>query len=374
MAEKDYYEILGVDKNASKEEIKKAYKKLAKKYHPDINKDSGSEEKFKQINEAASVLGDDTKKKQYDTYGSDAFKFGQAGAGGPGFGAQGFDFSGFDFSDFGFDRFDFDSIFDTFFSGGGRGFGGSRRNPFARARKSSGRDLAYDLSLALEEAANGVKKKIKVTKNYACDDCHGQGGIGIVSCPDCNGAGMYRETRRTVFGLFQTTTTCRTCNGTGESTKEPCNACGGTGRTRKTRTIEVDIPAGIMQSAKLRVAGEGEAGYRGGSAGNLYLMIHVTPHDVFERHGDDLFLEHSISFAQAALGDKIKIPTLDGNASLKIPAGTQPGTVLRMKGKGVKHLNGFGRGDQMVKLVVDVPKKLSRNQEKLLKEFDKSSE
>ena len=364
---KDYYKILGVEKNASKEEIKKAYKRLAKKYHPDLNKESGSEEKFKEINEAASVLGDDEKRKQYDTYGSDAFKY--AGAGGPGAGFGGFDFSGFDFSDFGFDRFDFDSIFDTFFSGG---FGRAGRGGFRRARTSSGRDLAYELSISLEEAAKGVNKKIKVTKNYVCEECEGKGGSGATTCPDCNGSGMHRETRRTAFGLFQSSTTCRTCNGTGEVFRQACKECEGAGRVRKTKTIEVDIPAGIMDGAKLRVAGEGEAGYRGANPGDLYLLIHVEPHDLFERHGDDLLSEQDITFFQAAMGDKIKVPTLDGEATLKIPAGTQPGTVLKMGGKGVKHLHGFGRGDQLVKINIEIPKHLSRKQEKLLREFEKS--
>ncbi|MBW2991367.1 molecular chaperone DnaJ [Candidatus Woesearchaeota archaeon] len=368
---KDYYNILGVDKNASKAEIKKAYKRLAKKFHPDLNKESGSEEKFKEINEAASVLGDDNKRKQYDAYGPDAFKY--AGAGGPGAGFGGFDFSGFDFSDFGFDRFDFDSIFDTFFGGGSFDSRGSR-SPFRRARASGGRDLAYDLSITLEEASKGVRKKIKVTKNYVCKECDGKGGTGIASCPDCNGTGMYQETRRTVFGVFQTRTSCRACNGTGESVKHACKECEGTGRVRKTKTIEVDVPAGIMDNAKLRVGGEGEAGFRGAHSGDLYLLIHVKNHDLFERHGDDLVLEQNISFSQAALGDKIKVPTIDGEASLKIPSGTQPGTILKMKGKGVKHLHGFGRGDQLVKMNISIPKKLNRKQEKLLKEFEKSLE
>ncbi|KYK25356.1 hypothetical protein AYK26_06275 [Euryarchaeota archaeon SM23-78] len=365
---KDYYKILGVDKGASKEEIKKAYKRLAKKYHPDLNKESDSADKFKEINEAASVLGDEEKRKQYDMYGVDAFKY--AGAGGSGAGFGGFDFSGFDFSDFGFDSFDFDSIFDTFFSGA---FGGrTRRSPFTRARSTTGKDLAYDLAVSLEEAAKGVKKKIRVTKNYVCDECDGKGGTGIASCPDCDGGGVYRETRRTAFGLFQTSTTCRTCNGTGETIKHACKECEGTGRVRKTKTIEVDVPAGIMGGAKLRVAGEGEAGYRRARPGDLYLLIHVEPHELFERHGDNLVLEQNISFIQAVLGDKIKVPTIDGEASLKIPAGTQPGTILKMSGKGVKHLHGFGKGDQLVKINIEVPKKLSREQEKLLKEFEKS--
>ncbi len=219
MAEKDYYKILGVDKKASKEEIKKAYKKLAKQYHPDLNKEAGAADKFKEINEAAAVLGDDEKRKQYDAYGADAFKY--AGGQQGGFGGQGFDFSGFDFSDFGFDRFDFDSIFDNFFSGQ-RGYG---ERGYSRARSSQGRDLLYELTITLEEASRGLKKKIKITKNDVCEECDGKGGHGEANCPDCKGTGMHRETRRTPFGLFQTTAPCRTCSGTGRVFREGCLGC-----------------------------------------------------------------------------------------------------------------------------------------------------
>jgi molecular chaperone DnaJ len=371
MAEKDYYKILGVDKSATKEEIKKAYKKLAKKFHPDLNKEEGAAEKFKEINEAASVLGDEEKRKQYDQFGADAFKYGTgAGPGAGGF--RGFDFSGFDFSDFGFDRFDFDSIFDTFFSGGGFGER-TRRGGFRRARATtSGRDLAYDLSITLEEAAHGAKKKIRITKNDVCEECEGKGGSGEARCPDCRGSGMYQQTQRTSFGLFQTATTCRACNGTGSLVRGLCVGCGGAGRVRNTKTIEVDLPAGIMGSAKLRVAGEGEAGFRGSSPGDLYLNIHVEPHEVFERQGDDLVLAQNITFSQAAIGDKVKVPTIDGEAVLKIPPGTQPGTILKMSGKGVKHLHGYGRGDQLVKINIEVPRRLSRHQEKILRDFENS--
>jgi molecular chaperone DnaJ len=374
MAEKDYYKILGVDKNASKEEIKKAYKKLAKQYHPDLNKEPGAADKFKEINEAASVLGDEEKRKQYDQFGSEAFKYGTgAGPSTGGFGAGGFDFSGFDFSQFGFDQFDFDSIFDNFFSGGMRG--ASNRGPFRTTRAGrtfGGRDLAYELAVTLKEASDGVKKKIKITKNDVCSECDGKGGEDEINCPDCRGTGMIRETRRTPFGIFQSTTSCRTCNGTGMVVRNLCVGCGGTGIVRKTKTIEVDIPAGIMEGARLRVAGEGEAGYRGGRHGDLYLIIHVEPSDLFERQGDDLVMEQKISLTTAALGGKVKVDTLEGTAELKIPSGTQPGTVLRMKGKGIKHLHSFGRGDQLVKINIEIPTKLTKHQEKLLREFDES--
>jgi len=357
MAEKEYYKILGVEKNASQEDIKKAYKSLAKKYHPDLNKEPGASDKFKELNEAASVLGDEEKRKQYDQFGADAFKY--AGSRG----AYSQDFSGFDFSDLGFDRFDFDSIFESFFAGGGRSRG---------RRSNKGRDLGYELHITLEEAANGIKRQIKVTKDYVCESCDGKGGLDSTTCPHCRGSGAYRETRRTPFGLIQTTTTCRNCNGTGEIFKESCEDCEGTGRSKKTKTIEVSIPAGIMDEARLRVSGEGEAGYRGGQSGDLYLMINVEPHDTFSREDDDIVLEQEISFSQAALGDKIKVPTINGEASLKIPEGIQPGTVLRMKGEGIKHMHGFGRGDQLVKINIKVPHGLNKKQAKLLKEFDES--
>jgi len=351
--------VLGVEKGASKEEIKKAYKKLAKEYHPDLNKSPDASDKFKELNQAASVLGDDTKRKQYDQYGADAFKY--AGGGG-----AGNDFSGFDFSDYGFDRFDFDNIFDTFFSGG---FGGRTRGA-SHARHSRGRDLGYELTITLQEADSGLKKKIKVTKNDECKECGGKGGYDEESCEACKGSGAVRQTQRTPFGLFQTTTTCRTCSGTGMTFKKSCEACEGTGRVRDSKTLEVSIPPGIMDGARLRVNGEGEAGYRGGSPGDLYIIVHVEPHDDFEREDDDIILEIEISMSKAALGAKVKVPTLRGEMTLKIPAGTQPGTVLRMKGEGVRHMHGFGHGDQLVKVTVIIPEKLSRKQEKLLKELD----
>jgi len=373
MADKDYYKILGVEKNATKEEIKKAYKKLAKQFHPDLNKEAGAADKFKEINEAASVLADDEKRKQYDTYGPEVFKHGGAGAGGFGAGGfGGFDFSGFDFSDLGFDKFDFDSIFDNFFSGAGFG-NRTGRSTFRRERTNNGRDLLYEMSISFEEAANGVKKKIKITRNDVCDECEGRGGSDEITCPDCRGTGIYRETRRTAFGVFQTTTTCRTCSGTGRVMRDLCVGCGGACRVRKTKTIDVNIPAGIMDGAKLRVSGEGEAGFKGGRNGDLYISIHVEPSDIFERENDDLLIEQAVSFSTAALGGKIKVPTIDGQAELKIPAGTQPGTVLRMKGKGVKHLHGYGRGDELVKIRIEVPTHLTKEQEMILKEFEKKS-
>jgi molecular chaperone DnaJ len=353
---KDFYKILGVSKSASKDEIKSAYKKLAKEYHPDLNKDPSAAEKFKEINEAASILGDDEKRKQYDQHGEDAFKY--AGAGGQGGQYRNYDFSGFDFSSFGGD---FDSIFDMFTGG----MGGRRRN-------NNGRDLAYELSISLKEAADGVKKKIKVTKNDVCEECDGAGGTDVKDCPTCRGTGSVREVRRTPFGVFQTTTTCRECEGSGETFKESCKHCEGTGRTRSTKTLEVNIPAGIMDNSRLRISGEGEAGYRGATPGDLYIIVHIEEDEHFERQGDDLLTEVEVNFTQAALGDKLKLETLSGNSTLRVPPGTQPGDIIRLKGEGMKRMHGFGRGDLLVKIKVTIPKNLDKKQEKLLKELQDS--
>jgi molecular chaperone DnaJ len=363
---KDYYKILGVEKNATKEEIKKAYKRLAKKYHPDLNKEPDATEKFKEINEAASVLGDDEKRKQYDQFGSDAFKMG-GGAGGFG----GFDFSGFDFSDFGFNSdedIDFGDVFDAFF-GGSRGFSGRRKG----RRENRGNDLRTDIEISLEEAAFGTKKQVSISKKDVCDECSGKGGEDIEDCPDCHATGYKTETRRTVFGIFQTTRPCPSCSGTGKIIKNPCRKCNGNGMMRKTKKLEIDIPEGIEQGSRLRISGEGEAGFRGGSSGDLYVVVHIKPHRVFERHNNDIYLEMPISFIQASLGTEIEVPTLDGKALLKIPSGTQPGTIFKMKGKGVPFLHSYGRGDQLVKVIVKIPDQLSRRQHELLKEFAEES-
>jgi molecular chaperone DnaJ len=355
---KDYYKTLGVDKNATKEEIKRAYKRLAKKYHPDLNKDNpDAEPKFKEINEAASVLADDEKRSQYDQFGTTAENFGGHG------------FGGFNFDDLMgniFESgFDFDSIFDSF-------FGGS--NIFGRRRKGRerGADLRYDLEITLEEAAEGAEKTITIPRLERCPDCHGKGGEGEEECPDCHGSGVLRRTQRTPFGLFSTQTTCRKCHGEGSIISKKCQKCHGEGRVEKTRKLEIKIPAGSETGTNLRVMGEGEAGQKGAAAGNLYVIIHVKPHKIFEREGNDLYVEVLLSFTTAALGGQIEVPTLKGKAALKIPPGTQTGTIFRMRGKGMPSLHGDGNGDQNVRVRIITPKKLSKKQKELLSQFEKT--
>jgi|TARA_Y100000310_G_scaffold91835_1_gene89317 molecular chaperone DnaJ len=354
---KDYYKILGVGKNATKEEIKKAYKKLAKKYHPDLNKEEDSADKFKEINEAAAVLADDQKRTQYDQYGTTADQFK---------GFEGFDFSDI-MSDFG-GGFDFDSIFESFF--GGRPFGSRKRGP------RRGADLRYDLEITLEEAAKGVTKHIIIPRLESCSKCHGSGAesdADIVNCPECNGSGMQRRTQRTPFGMFSTTTTCGKCRGQGKYIKKECAVCDGTGVVKKNRNLEVKVPTGAEEGTNLRIVEEGEAGEKGAEPGDLYIIIHVKEHEIFERHGDDIYIKVPIPFTIAALGGEIEIPTLDEKAKLKIPAGTQNNTIFRMKGKGIPYLHGHGTGNENVEVVIEVPEKLSKKQKELLKEFEKGN-
>ena len=357
MANKDYYKVLGVEKTAAKEEIKKAYKNLAKKYHPDLNKGEGTTEKFKEINEAAAVLADDEKRKQYDEHGTTAEQFGQG-------------FQGYDFSDFmSGSNFDFDSIFESFF--GGNPFGARRRRGPKR-----GSDLRYDMEITLEEAAAGTTKHITVPRLEQCSKCHGSGAESesdIVNCPDCNGSGVKRQTQRTPFGIVSTTATCGKCRGQGKYIKKECSACDGTSVVKKTRKLEIKIPAGAEEETNLRVTGEGEAGEKGAPAGDLYIVIHIKEHDTFERNGDDVYVKVPIPFAIAALGGEMEVPTLDGKASLKIPAGTQNNTIFRMKGKGIPYLHGSGQGNENVEVVIEVPEKLSKRQKELLEEFESES-
>ncbi len=347
---KDYYELLGVSKDASKEEIKKAYKKLAKKYHPDINKEEGAEQKFKEISEAASVLGDDEKRRQYDQMGHDAFQQGSQGGSG---------FEGFGDFDFG-SGFDMDDIFDAIFGGG-------------RRRRSKGSDLRVDLTITLEEAAFGVEKEVSITKKNPCGKCNGTGGEELETCSTCAGQGVVRMVRRTPFGAFQSTGPCQECEGSGKKIKKPCDECSGKGYIVGESKVKVDIPAGVESGNRLRLQGYGEAASRSKASGDLYVFINVKKHDYFERHGDDIILEAPISFVQAVFGDEIEVPTLDGKAKLKIPSGTQPGTKFRMKNKGIQNINGFGRGDQHVIVNVEVPKKLSKAQKDALEDFKKAS-
>lgn len=358
---KDYYSTLGVDKNASKDEIRKAYKKLAKKYHPDLNKDQpDAAEKFKEINEAATVLEDDKKRQQYDQFG----ETGEGFSGYEGFG-QGGGFGGFD-DFFSGGEFGFDDIFDAF-------FGGGRRRSRTRHR---GSDLRYELGITLEEAADGVKKNIKVPRYEQCSDCGGSGAESssdIKTCGECGGSGYVRRTQRTPFGIFSTTSACKKCRGEGRTIDKPCKTCEGEGRVENTTTIEVDVPSGVENGTNLRISGQGEAGEKGAPPGDLYIHIQIKEHDTFERKGNDLYTEVPISFVQATLGDEIEVPTLKGKAKMTIPAGTQTHKVFRLKAKGMPGLYGSGSGDELVRVIVKTPTKLSKKQKQLLEEFCKES-
>jgi len=356
---RDYYEVLGVDKSADEQTLKKAYRKLAMKYHPDRNPgDKEAEEKFKEINEAYEVLSDSTKRQTYDQFGHAGMN-GQGGFGGQGFGGQGF--GGFEdiFGDM------FGDIFGGGFGGGGRP---RRRGP------ERGADMRQSIQITFEEAAFGKKTSIKVNRSEECSECYGSGakaGTSKKTCPTCNGAGEVRTVQRTPFGNIASSRTCSTCEGEGEVVESPCTKCGGKGSTRKVKTIEVDIPAGIDDGQMIKLAGQGELGSKGGPRGDLYIAVSVKNHSLFTREGYDIYFDMPITFAQAALGDEIEVPTLDGKVKYSIPEGTQTGTVFRLREKGIPKLRGNNRGDQYVKVVVDTPKKLNDKQKELLREFAK---
>ncbi|PFG05644.1 molecular chaperone DnaJ [Bacillus sp. es.034] len=350
MSKRDYYEILGVGKDASKDEMKKAYRKLSKKYHPDINKEADADEKFKEISEAYEVLSDDQKRAQYDRFGHTDPN--QGFGGGADFGGGGFG--------------GFEDIFNTFFGGGG---GGRRRDPNAPRQ---GADLQYTMSLTFEEAVFGKETEIEIPREEECDTCHGSGakpGTKVNTCSHCNGSGQLNVEQNTPFGRIVNRRVCHYCNGTGKQIKEKCSTCGGAGKVQKRRKIAVKIPAGIDDGQQLRVTGQGEPGINGGPAGDLYVVFHVRSHDFFERNGDDIYCEMPVTFAQAALGDEIEVPTLHGKVKLKVPAGTQTSTRFRLKGKGVPNVRGYGTGDQHVQVKVVTPSKLTDKQKQLLREF-----
>ncbi len=343
---RDYYEILGVSKSASSDEIKRAYRKLARQYHPDVNKEPGSDEKFKQINEAYQVLSDPDKRSQYDYYG----------AAGPRPGFEGFGFRGFEgFGEFG-------DLFDVFF-GATRG---------RRAAPERGSDLRYDLHITLEDIARGIERELKIVHFAACSECRGSGakpGTKPNRCPSCSGSGQIKKTQRTILGSFTQVVPCTACRGTGEVISSPCGTCRGEGRVKKSTTVKIKIPTGIDSGYRLRVAGAGDAGSRGAPPGDLYVFIHVEAHPLFNRDGENLYHRTKISFIQAILGDEIKIPTIDGEAVLKIPPGTQPGTNFKIKEKGLPVLNRRDHGNLYVLVEVEIPKRLTREQEELLKKF-----
>lgn len=352
MAKRDYYEVLGVSKDATQDEIKKAYRKLARQYHPDVNPDDKSaEEKFKEASEAYEVLGDEQKRAGYD-------RFGHAAADGAGFGGfQGTGFGGLD------------DLFEMFFSGGS-GFGGGGRGNQRRPQR--GTDLRYDLTISFEEAAFGVKKDLSIPRMETCATCDGSGaapGTHSSKCSTCGGTGQVQTTQSTPFGHFQSVRTCHRCQGSGEVITTPCSSCHGQGRVRKTRKITVTIPAGVDAGSRLRVAGEGEAGILGGPPGDLYVVIRVKPHKVFQRRNQDVFLEIPITMVQAALGAEIEVPTLGGKETIKVTEGTQSGAVFSLKGKGIPYLQGSGKGDQHVTVQVVTPTNLSEEQKEILKNF-----
>jgi molecular chaperone DnaJ len=360
---KDYYSTLGISKNASKEEIKTAYKKLAKKYHPDINQEKGAEEKFKEINQAYATLSDDKKRAHYDQFGEDSEKMGGAGfsdfaSGFPGGFSQG------DFSDM------FGDIFEDFFSGS---FGGSKRSRRSGARR--GRDLQFEIDLTLEEAYGGVVKKIVIPKKETCPHCHGIGAESesdIDTCSECNGSGYKVKMQRTPFGIFQQQSVCPVCQGTGREIKRKCHKCSGGGVIRIEKKIDISIPKGVDSGTRIRISGEGEAGEMGAPSGDLYIVCNILEHDIFERHDDDLITEVKVPFTMVCLGGEIDVPTLDGNIKLKIPSGTQSNTIFRLKEKGMPHLRHSGYGNLLIRCVIDVPSKLSNKQKDLLKDFDKT--
>jgi molecular chaperone DnaJ len=348
MSKRDFYEVLGVGKDASADDIKKAYRRLARQYHPDVNKEANAEEKFKEAKEAYDVLSDDQKRAQYDRFGHvDP----NQGFGGGGFSGQ--DFGG-----------GFGDIFDMFFGGGGQ-----RRNPNAPQR---GSDLQYTMTIEFKEAIFGKETEIAIPRTESCDNCHGSGakpGTRPETCSVCKGSGQQEYVQNTAFGRIVNRRVCSACNGAGTTIKDKCGSCHGSGKIKRQRKIQVKIPAGVDDGAQLRISGEGEAGLRGGPAGDLYIVIRVKAHDFFEREGEDIYCEVPLTFAQAALGDEIEVPTLTGKVNMKIPAGTQTDTYFRLKGKGVPRLRGVGSGDQHVKVVVVTPTHLTDQQKELLREF-----
>lgn len=360
---KDYYNILGVPRDASEDDIKKAYRKLAHKYHPD--KGGGDAEKFKEINEAYQVLSDKRKRAQYDQFGE---AFARGGAGG---------FEGFDFSQFGgkqggfefnFGAGGFEDIFGDLFSS----YSG---DPRSGRNQNRGNDIGIDLEILFEEAARGVERQVELYKSVKCPVCQGSGaepGSKISTCDKCHGTGRMKTERRTFLGTFASVSTCDKCRGKGKIPEKKCGRCGGDGRVKETAKIKVFVPAGIRDGQAISMNGLGEAGQFGGPSGDLYITIHVKPHSQFKRKGDDIWHKVEIPFSMAILGGSIEVPTLNGNVRIKVPAGTSPGHVFKLKGEGFKHLEGFGQGDEFIEITIQVPKKLTGTQKKILEDLRNS--
>lgn len=364
MAEKrDFYEVLGVEKSATDEEIKKAYRKLAKKYHPDLNPgDKEAEEKMKEVNGAYEILSDKEKRAKYD-------QFGHAGVD-PSYGAGGYGGGFGGFEDFG----DLGDIFGSFFGGG---FGGGSRSSSRRNAPRRGDDLSVRLQLTFEEAAFGCTKDITVMRVEKCATCDGEGakpGTHAETCPTCGGSGQVKTTQRTPFGVFQSAQVCSTCGGKGKIIKTPCDTCDGKGYVRKKFTASVKVPAGINEGQTISLGGQGSAGMNGGPNGDIYVTIEIIPHEIFTRKGNDVLVEMPVTFVQATLGATLVVPTIDGKVEYNLPEGTQPGAVFRLKNRGIQNLQGRGRGDQYIKINVEIPKNLTKNQKEILRKFEDSVE
>lgn len=361
MAEKrDYYEVLGISKNATDDEVKKAYRQLAKKYHPDLNPGNAeAEAKFKEVNEAYEVISDKEKRAKYDRFGHAGVdpNYGAGAAGGSPFGVD----------------MDFGDIFSSVFGGFG-GFGSRRgSNPNAPRR---GADVETTVNISFDEAAKGCKKEISYNSVVTCKECSGTGaqkGTSPKTCSVCSGRGQVTVNQRTPFGVVQTSRVCDACRGKGVVVENPCKACSGNGRVKKNRKIEINIPAGINDEQMLNVSGQGSSGTNGGPAGDVHVYVNVRPHQIFDRKGDDVWCELPITFAQAAMGAEVVVPTIDGKVSYSVHEGTQPGDVFKLKGKGIPHINGRGRGDQYVKVTVEVPKNLTSKQKDILKQFENAT-
>jgi len=355
---KDYYDLLGVSKSASQDDIKKAFRKLAREFHPDVNKNPDAEKKFKEINEAYSVLSDARKRQQFDTYGS-------AGPSGSGFGFEGINvedlFRGFN----GFEDIGLGDIFDTV-------FGGGRRKPQSERSTQPGGDINFELSITLEESYSGIIKEIEISHMKTCESCKGSGakpGTKAIICGTCQGSGRINKTQRTPFGVFSQVGTCSTCGGSGNVIESLCATCGGSGRIKAKDKTKIKVPAGIDDGYRIRINGAGDAGSRGGPAGDLYIHIHIKPHEIFQRDGDDIHYKVKIPFVQAVLGYEFDVPTLSDKVKMKIPPGTQPNTVYSLRGRGMPRLHSRGHGDEHVLIEVDIPKSVSAQEKELLEKY-----